>query len=196
MQSLLPQLKVLIAEPHALLCSALKACLRSESTYQVKALADSVPELLKALSQAKVDFVILHAPWATPENLQKIADSGSPAVLVLANNKQAFENLRFSGVQGVISLETGMRTLLPALHCLSQGQAYAWDHSVELPPQVSVQRLKQPNRLTPRENEVTALSARGLSPEAIASELKIQTATVKRTLKRIAEKNSKIQNPA
>ena len=96
-----------------------------------------------------------------------------PSLLLLKEKSQAAKALR-KGYKGYLYPDQGLEVVVKALEAVARGEVWAERRLV-------AEVLENPTsrRLTPREKEVAALAALGLSNEEIAKELGISVKTVK-----------------
>lgn len=113
-------------------------------------------------------------------SLRTQVDSGSvPPVVVLLPDDEQVEAVQQAGAAGILASESTAEQIVAALHAATQG-LYVLDASFAYPNAETdneSEALAEP--LTPREDEVLQLVARGLPNKAIALELGISTHTVK-----------------
>ncbi|GAA6747232.1 response regulator transcription factor [Thermus brockianus] len=104
-----------------------------------------------------------------------------PSVLLLRDKEQAVQALR-KGYRGYLYPEQGLAALAKALEAVARGEVWAERKAVAA-------LVGEPfPHLTPREKEVAALAALGLSNKEIATELGISVKTVKAHLSLVFQK--------
>jgi len=114
--------------------------------------------------QAQVGLVA--ADWEVPPS------PPIPSLLLLKDKDQAPQALK-RGYRGYLYPDQGLEVVVKALEAVARGEVWAERRLV-------AEVLENPTpRLTPREKEVAALAALGLSNEEIAKELGISVKTVK-----------------
>ncbi|WP_243090882.1 helix-turn-helix transcriptional regulator [Thermus neutrinimicus] len=118
---------------------------------------------------------LLEARWELPP------PPPVPAVVLLQNREQATQALRL-GYKGYLYPEQGLEVLAQALRKVAEGEIWAERRVVA---QVVGEPIPQ---LSPREKEVAALAALGLSNKEIAQELGISERTVKAHLSAVFQK--------
>lgn len=104
-----------------------------------------------------------------------------PSLLLLKERQQAAKALR-KGYKGYLYPDQGLEVVVKALEAMARGEVWAERRLV-------AEVLDNPTPLlTPREKEVAALAALGLSNEEIAKELGISVKTVKAHLSLVFQK--------
>ncbi|GLV47101.1 hypothetical protein TJA_02760 [Thermus sp. LT1-2-5] len=104
-----------------------------------------------------------------------------PSVILLREKEQAVQALK-KGYRGYLYPEQGLEVLAKALEAVAQGEVWAERKAVAA-------LMEEPfSHLTPREKEVAALAALGLTNEEIARELGISVKTVKAHLSLVFQK--------
>lgn len=145
-------------------------------------------ELVRSITPAAV---VLDKALGTPAImnwLNRLAVSGIATAAVVwgtgINEGEALKLLQ-AGARGVLRRTSDPETLLTCLLAVTAGRTWMEEGIFGDP-----EKLVQPRRshLTPRENEVAGLVEKGLRNRDIASNLGIQTGTVKIHLKHIFEK--------
>jgi DNA-binding NarL/FixJ family response regulator len=106
-------------------------------------------------------------------------DSGDMTVLVLSDDPAVAADLR---LPGVLPRDASARQIAAAVSALAEGL------TVRVPAQAPSPALAVPGGLTPREREVLALIAQGLSNKSIARRLGISAHTVKYHLEAVFAK--------
>ena len=124
--------------------------------------------------QAQVGLVA--ADWEVPPS------PPIPSLLLLKDKDQARQALK-RGYRGYLYPDQGLEVVVKALEAVARGEVWAERRLV-------AEVLENPTsrRLTPREKEVAALAALGLSNEEIAKELGISVKTVKAHLSLVFQK--------
>ncbi|WP_243026927.1 helix-turn-helix transcriptional regulator [Thermus albus] len=104
-----------------------------------------------------------------------------PSLVLLRSREQAAEALKL-GYKGYLYPEQGLEVLAQALRKVAEGEAWA-------ERRVVATLVGEPTpQLSPREREVAALAALGLSNKEIAKELGISERTVKAHLSAVFQK--------
>ncbi len=123
--------------------------------------------------QAQVGLVA--ADWEVPPS------PPIPSLLLLKDKDQARQALK-RGYRGYLYPDQGLEVAVRALKAVARGEVWAERRLV-------AEVLENPTSLlTPREKEVAALAALGLSNEEIAKELGISVKTVKAHLSLVFQK--------
>jgi two-component system nitrate/nitrite response regulator NarP len=185
----------LVADDHPILISGIKAVLR-DSGFDVVATADSGTAALELLESVYPEILLLDIsmPQQTGlDVLRCVRGSGNKVKIVLLTGsmhvQEAVEALDLS-VDGIILKENGHSQLITCLHSVAGGAQWVDEdvmrHVREFKSSPSA--YGPGAKLTPREEEVAHLVAKGMHNKSIAHELGISDGTVKVYLSRIYEK--------
>lgn len=184
------KIKILLADDHALFRSGMKHVLKDlEQEAEFVECADYPQAIKIAQTEKNIDLALVDLSMPGLDNfngLRLLCDELGevPVVVVSALDRgpeirQAME----CGISGYIPKTLDSSVVLSALKLVFSGGVY-------LPPdllnegaaanaQQSQSGKKQPGKLTPRQRDVLALVARGLSNKEIARELVLAEGTVK-----------------
>ena len=186
-------IRVLIADDHAILRAGLRALLEQRPDAEVVGEASSVDQAVSDAARLRPDVVLMDLRFAGSERtgvdatreIRALVDP--PAVLVVTSYDTDHEILRAveAGASGYLLKDTPPDELWAGIVAAAGGET-------ALSPRVAnrlMTRLVTPSsRLTPRELEVLAAVARGLSNREVARELFLSEATVKSHLVQVFDK--------
>ncbi len=196
--------RVLIADDDDLMRAGLAAVLSSDPTIEVVAQASTGREAVDRTRRLKPEVVLMDVRMpdldgiaATRELSQSTPDTRILSLTTFEQDDYIFGGLR-AGASGFLLKRTRPEELIAAVHTIAAGESL-------LSPSVTrrvIDRMSAhpgpdprggagetgADELTPREREVLALIARGLSNGEIARTLVIEGSTVKTHVKRILMK--------
>jgi len=179
-------------------CQLLVGALRRRSEFRVTACAMEMKAILAALSGSLVNVILMNAQrdMATVRSLH-LTHPQTPKILLLDNpDGTAIVNAFRSGVRGLFCFsELPFRLLCKCIQRVYLGQIWASNEHLEYlieavtqVPSLRVVNSHGSKLLTPREEQVVALVADGLSNRGVARELGLSEHTVKKYLFRIFDK--------
>ena len=195
-----PPVSVLIADDQALVRAGFRAILEAAPGLVVVGEAGDGHDAVHLAARRRPDVVLMDIRMPGMDGLEAarriLADDDAVAVLMLTTfdvNEYVYEALR-AGASGFLLKDVLPEELIAAVRVVASGDAL-------LAPAITRRLIEQFVRsapaarppdgfaeLTPRELEVLALIARGLSNGAIAGELVLSEATVKTHVKRLFRK--------
>jgi DNA-binding NarL/FixJ family response regulator len=178
-------IKVLLADDHAIVLEGLRALLESEPDIDVVAATTEGTEVARLVEQHKPDVIVLDLQLAGIKGTQVIAAlrarPGAPAppkVLVLTayNDGDSIRSALDAGADGLALKTESPQQTLTAIRQVQAGQLVF--------PQAARRWIEgrgagAPGDLTPREREVWALVAAGMTNPQIAERLGLSDNTVK-----------------
>jgi DNA-binding NarL/FixJ family response regulator len=195
---------VLIASPSQMQLQLLSGALRRRPEFVVKTCALDAEPILKHLETAQIQVLLLDgnsqgSSWTEMALLRRIhiAFPNIAKVLLLESfHREVVVNAFRSGARGLFSFAASpFRSLCKCIQVVHRGEIWAnaqqIQYLVDLVAQVPSLRVvnARGNALvTPREEQVVALVAEGLSNRDIARELGLSEHTVKKYLFRIFDK--------
>jgi DNA-binding NarL/FixJ family response regulator len=197
----LEEIRVLIACGDVLASAGLHALLEVEPDIAVAGTAADAKQAVALAGQIRPDVLLMDATLPGADALevarQIVADPGTAAVSLLilsASDEEVFASLR-AGASGFLLRDTDPAELIHGVRAVAGGDT-ALSPSVmrrviaELAsqPDPSLPSPEQLDELTPRELEVMALVATGLSNVDIADHLVISRATAKTHVSRVLRK--------
>ena len=184
-------LRVIVADDHPVVREGLRAMLDAEPDLEVVGEAASGAEAVALTARLRPDVVLMDLRMPGTDGVTatgEIAAAGDARVLVVTTYDTDADILRAveAGATGYLLKDTPRRELAEAVRAAARGE------TVLAPPVarklVSRVRLPAVESPTPRELEVLAQVAKGLSNVDIGRELHISEATVKTHLIRIFAK--------
>ena len=192
-------IKVLIADDHALMRQGLKQILELEDDIQVVGLAINGEEALKLAQQLKPDVILLDINMPQMNGIQalrRLKDMGTDSkviILTIHDDKEyLFETINI-GAAGYVLKDAESSSLVKAIRNVYNGDSY-------IHPTLASALVKEFNkvgksedeskkeRLTRREYEVLILIAEGNNNREIADNLFISEKTVKNHVSNIFKK--------
>jgi len=185
-------LRVLIVDDHPVVRAGLAGMLAAEDGLEVVGEAGNGEEAIAAAGQLRPDVVLMDLRMPRVDGAEAtariVAADPNIKVLILTTYDTDSDIIRAveAGATGYLLKDTPRTELAAAVRAAARGE------TVLAPPVATrlVNRLRTPTReqLTPREAEVLAAVARGLSNAEVGRELFIGEATVKTHLLRIFAK--------
>lgn len=188
-------MKVLIADDHSLIRSAIKTLLQSQG-YDVVGEAENGVEALQLARAHQVDLIILDVFMPGLDGLeviQRLRSIGlNTRILVLTSQSAQFYSHRCmkAGAAGFISKTQGLNDLLRAVKIIQDGYTFF--------PNLSINSVRHSDstqsdqeliaRLSARELSILQQLARGLSNKQIASDMILSSKTISTYKARLIEK--------
>lgn len=193
--------RVLIADDDELMRAGLKALLSSDPAIELVGEAGDGRAAIERVRALRPDVVLMDVRMPDVDGItatrELTASAPQTKVLLLTTFEQddyIFGALR-AGASGFLLKRTRPEDLVAAIHTVAAGDSLL---SPSVTSRVIERMARQPapdasrdarlEELTPRESEVLALVARGLSNGEIAAALVIEESTVKTHLKRVLVK--------
>ena len=202
-QSLAPAIEtvhVVVADSSPIQSQLLARALKGRREFQVSAVALETSALDRFMQSNRADVVLVagnHLPdlgllrWLRV-SYPKIA----PVLLAENDDRELVVNALRAGAKGIfLFTHTPFPMLCKCIHCVFRGQI--WINSQQLNyvldalsdvPTLRVVNSNGRSLLTPREEQVVALVAEGLTNRGVASELGLSEHTIKKYLLRIFDK--------
>jgi DNA-binding NarL/FixJ family response regulator len=188
---------VLIAGTNQLHCQLLVAALRRRDFQAVSCVMEK-DAILAAISENAIDVALLNSEhnMSLVRTLHLAHPHVVEVLLLDAPDRDEVVNAFRSGARGLFSFsDSPFRQLCKCIQTVHQGQIWASNQqvgylidAVNHVPSLRVVNSGGQNLLTPREQQVVALVADGLSNRGVAGELGLSEHTVKKYLFRIFDK--------
>jgi DNA-binding NarL/FixJ family response regulator len=201
-----PSIRVLLAEDQAIVRAGFRALLDNEPDIVVAGEAATGTEAVQLAKELRPDLVVMDIRMPELDGLEATRrittdpDLSATRVLVLTTfelDEYVFGALR-AGASGFLLKGGELTELLAAVRTVAAGEALlapsvtrkliAAYISEPEPPRGSLRGVLELDQLTPREHDVLALVARGLSNHEIAQELHLSPLTAKTHVSRILMK--------
>lgn len=169
--------RVLLAEDHTIVREGIRALLSRAATIEVVGEAADGRAAIAACEALRPDVVLLDLSMpvldgisATPE-LLRVSPQSAVLVLSMHGGAEHVEPALRAGAQGYIVKGAGLGELVRAIEQVARGEMY-------IDPNATRAARGGPASLSPREREVLALVARGLSSGEVAAALALSVKTV------------------
>jgi DNA-binding NarL/FixJ family response regulator len=182
-----PPISILIADDHPVVRSGLRGMLSGEPDLTVAGEAASGAEAVAAVRALRPSLVLMDLRMPGGDGVtatQRIGELGlGTSVIILTTHETDADILRAvaAGATGYLLKDASRAELLQAIRAAARGETV-------LAPSVAGKlwhhRHHRPAALSPRETEILALVAQGLSNSDIAAQLHVSEATIKTHLQR------------
>jgi DNA-binding NarL/FixJ family response regulator len=193
-------IEVLVADSGPIQSQLLTRALKNRRDFHVSAVSSETVALRSYLLANHADVVLIagaQMPDLTLLRWLRVSyPHVAPVLLAESEDRDLVVNAFRSGAKGIfLFTHTPFPTLCKCIHCVSQGQT--WINSQQMGyvldalSEVPTLRLVNSNGrflLTPREEQVVALVADGLTNRGVATELGLSEHTIKKYLLRIFDK--------
>lgn len=195
---------VLIADSNRMQAQLLTSALRRRSEFRISNCAVDTASILHAVAAAPASVVVLSlnhsvgldGQMATLRRLHLSHPAIAKVLLVESYDRELVVSAFRSGVRGIFCISnTHFRLLCRCIQRIADGQIWANTEQLNFllslvseVPSLRVLNSRGLQILTPREEQVVALVAEGLSNRDIALELDLSQHTVKKYLFRIFDK--------
>jgi DNA-binding NarL/FixJ family response regulator len=195
---------VLIADSNRIQAQLLTGALRRRSEFRISACATDVSSILQAITTVPAKVLIfslnhsisIASQMATLRGVHLAHPDVAKVLLVESTNRDLAIYAFRSGVRGIFCIaDAHFRLLCRCIQRVAEGQVWAGTEEmrylldlVSEVPSLRVLNSSGRDLLTPREEQVVALVAEGLSNRQIARELNLSEHTIKKYLFRIFDK--------
>jgi len=179
-------------------CQLLVGALRRRPEFRVSGCTMDIDSILSVIADDTVHVILMHAGrnMSTIRNLQLNHPEIAKILLLDKPDRDIVLNAFRCGVRGLFSFsDLPFRMLCKCIQCVHRGQIWTsnehLEHLIAAVTQVPSLRVVNSHGiklLTPREEQVVALVADGLSNRDVARELGLSEHTVKKYLFRIFDK--------
>jgi DNA-binding NarL/FixJ family response regulator len=190
------QLRVLIADDHAIVCEGLKQIICSDPAFMVIATVNTATQAMQVIRTSGIDILLLDIslPDRNGIDLLKQLKQETPSVKVLIcslhhEDAYAMRALR-AGAAGYISKQCAASTLLHALHQVAIGRKYvSAELAQELAAHIGTDIDDEPHqRLSDREYQTLLKIATGMTVTEIAAQLTLSVKTISMYRTRLLQK--------
>ncbi len=191
---------ILIADSGPLQSQLLMRALRARREFQVSAVALNTTALHDFLEANPADVALIAGnrlpDWGMLRWLRISYPKIAPVLLTDSDDHELVLNALRAGARGIfLFMHNPFRMLCKCVQCVSRGEVwidnqqmrYVMDALAEIPA-LRVVNSNGRSLLTPREEQVVALVADGLSNREVAAELGLSEHTIKKYLLRIFDK--------
>jgi DNA-binding NarL/FixJ family response regulator len=201
--SSIAKVRILVADSSPNRSELMVSALRRRADFEVFSCGLDFDAVLSSVETSRIQCVLLHADSRdalremTVIRRLNLAHREVAAILLLdAYDRELVVNAFRSGVRGLFSFsEHPFRLLCKCIHCVHRGQIWANSEQLEYMfevvthvPSLRVVNSRGLKLLTPREEQVVALVADGLSNREVALELNLSEHTIKKYLFHIFDK--------
>ena len=193
-----PSISILVADSNRMNCQLLAGALRRRGEFRVSSCALENEAIAAALDKSEVDVALLKATDGVSllRGFHLAYPQIAPVVLLQELTREPVVNAFRFGARGVIQLsDASFRMLCKCIQRVHQGQIWISNaqvayliEAIAAAPGMRVVSSRGLTLLTPREEQVVALVADGLSNRYIALELGLSEHTIKKYLFRIFDK--------
>lgn len=188
---------VFLVERLALLRASLKALLSQSESFQIVGETGDFQEVAPFIEKSHPDIILFHLHSGDEDMVTTIAsitshDDHPPILLLTVDQPESPINRAglHAGAAGLIEMKELPETLFKAIRCVNAGELWIDRRTTALVLQGLRQQRNHPelranhpkDMLSPREKEIVALVATGLSTEGIAEKLFISEKTVRNHL--------------
>ncbi|MFF2526406.1 response regulator transcription factor [Streptomyces liangshanensis] len=186
---------IVIADDHTLLRDALAELIRGVGGFEVAAAVGDAPGAVAMAAEHRPDVLLMDIempgnedPGRTVRAVQAASPDTKIMVLTMHDDPRLLQSLLPLGIRGYLHKTATHHSLVAALRdaCSQDGL------TVSLPPRPKAEAPPEPepalHTLSPREVEVVALVAAGLSNRGAATQLGLTEGTIKRHLRNIFAK--------
>jgi DNA-binding NarL/FixJ family response regulator len=189
-------IRIIIADDHPLIISALNRLFRREKDFQVIANCSNGIEAIEALKSHRPDIAILDIQMPGKNGIEIVREmAGLPTRVVILtgqlDDKDLLEAVHL-GVKGIVLKDTDPKLLIQCIREVHAGGQWL-EHRAAMHTMEMIMQKEESSRtfaalLTVREIEIAQMVAKGLRNKNIGEKLFISEGTVKTHLHNIYEK--------
>ncbi len=193
-------MQVLVADSGPLQTQLLTRALRSRPEFRVSSVALQAAVLHKFLQANRADVILIpgtQSPdWGLVRWLRITFPKIAPVLLAESDDRELVINTMRAGARGIfLFTHDPFRMLCKCIRCVAHGEIWINNQQMDYVldalcdvPTLRVVNSNGKSLLTPREEQVVALVADGLSNRDVARELGLSEHTIKKYLLRIFDK--------
>ncbi|HLG42132.1 MAG TPA: response regulator transcription factor [Planctomycetota bacterium] len=184
-------IRVLIVDDHPVVRAGIRASLRRDERMVLVGEAGSGEEAARVAGENRVDVILMDVSLpdmsghAAAARIRSAAPSAKVVFLTMSGDRASIQRAIESGAAGYVLKSTAPTEIVRAIHAAQAGGVY-FSEGVQRALRDS--DAAREGALTPREGEVLARIAAGLSNKGIASKLGIGVRTVETHREHIMEK--------
>lgn len=196
-----PQIRVLLADDHAIVRQGLCALLNSDGNFSMVGQARTGREAVEMANTLKPDVILMDIAMPVLNGLeatrQILAANPAAKVVILSahSDDEYIQRTRSAGVVGFLEKQTSAEILTKALQEVAKGRTFfspsiakrLFDHPASARNRTGKSK-EDGARLTSRESEVLQLVAEGSANKQVAAELGISIKTVEKHRQNLMDK--------
>jgi two-component system response regulator NreC len=185
-------IRILLVDDHAVVRLGLRMLLDHEPDIEIVGEADSASEGLNLVTQLEPDVILMDiglpdvSGIEATKNVKRVRSQTAVVALTIHEDEEYFFKMLDAGASGYVPKRAAPEELLTAIRTAARGEVYLYPTMAKLlvkdylGQQVESTNEDPLNGLTPREAEVLALLAEGMTNAEIGEELCISPKTVAR----------------
>jgi DNA-binding NarL/FixJ family response regulator len=188
-RQLLPELRIFVADDHELMRRGVRALLEAEAGWKVVGEASDGAELMKKVTEAKPDILVLDIGMPhlngleAARRLKNMLPEIKILILSMHDSEQMARDVLEAGARGYVTKADTARDLVLAVEALRRNKTFFTPRMDQLVLETFLRegtgKLKtSAERLTSRQREIVQLLAEGKSSKEIAVHLDISVKTV------------------
>jgi two-component system response regulator NreC len=193
-------IRILLVDDHAVVRLGLRMLLDHEPDIEIVGEADSASEGLNLVTQLEPDVILMDiglpdvSGIEATKNVKRVRSQTAVVALTIHEDEEYFFKMLDAGASGYVPKRAAPEELLTAIRTAARGEVYLYPTMAKLlvkdylGQQVESTNEDPLNGLTPREAEVLALLAEGMTNAEIGEELCISPKTVARHRENIMSK--------
>jgi two-component system response regulator NreC len=194
------QIKLILADDHAVVRSGLRMLLEVQSDIEIIAEVENGADAVKQTRLLQPDIVLMDIQMPglngieATKQIKELAPKTAVLALTMHEDDQYFFEMLHAGASGYVPKRAAPDELLTAIRAVGRGEVYLYPSLASRLVQDYLRRAESGDQthvyddLTPREREVLTLIAEGLSNAEIAEKLVISVKTVDRHRENIMRK--------